>query len=164
MAIIRSPERISPTPLDKGGSYESSNVTVSPLNKGGLRGDRPNLITTGYHLPYNPNLIPIAKILRRHMTEPEKKLWHDYLRNFHYRVLRQRPIDRYIVDFYCPRMKLVIEIDGDTHFTNEGKQRDKERSAILEGYGLRVIRFLNTDIMNNFEAVCNDIEAIAELR
>jgi len=118
------------------------------------------LITTGYHLPYNPDLVHKAKQLRKNMTEAEKRLWYKYLRNFKHRVYRQRPIDQYIVDFYCPALRLVIEIDGESHYTDEGKQYDKRRTEILEGYGLRVIRFTNIDVLKNFEGVCKVIEDI----
>jgi very-short-patch-repair endonuclease len=76
------------------------------------------------------------------MTAAEKKLWYGYLRTFKFKVFRQRPIDHFIVDFYCPSLKLVIEIDGDSHFTDEGKEYDQERAQRLEGYGLRVVRSL----------------------
>jgi len=116
------------------------------------------LITTGFHLPYNPDLKERARELRKNMTEPERKIWYEYLRNFKYQVLRQKPLDNYIVDFYCPELKIVIEIDGDTHFTEEGKVYDEERTRILEGYGLKIIRFLNTDIMRNLAGVVQEIE------
>jgi adenine specific DNA methylase Mod/very-short-patch-repair endonuclease len=116
------------------------------------------LITTGFHLPYNPDLKERARELRKNMTEPEKKIWYEYLRNFKYQVLRQKPLDNYIVDFYCPELKLVIEIDGDTHFTEDRKVYDEERTRILEGYGLKIIRFLNTDIMRNLAGVVQEIE------
>jgi len=102
------------------------------------------LITTGYHLPYNPKLTERAKELRNNLTEAEKRLWYGYLCTFKYRVLRQRPIDNYIVDFYCPKLKLVIEIDGDTHYTDAGKIYDERRTQILESYGLRVVRFITS--------------------
>ncbi len=91
------------------------------------------------------------------MTLAEIKLWYSYLKNFKFKVLRQRPIDHFIVDFYCPSLKLVIEIDGDTHFTDEGKAYDKERTARLESYGLKVIRFTNSQVLRNFEAVCEQL-------
>jgi len=62
-----------------------------------------------------------------------------------------------LFDFYCPSLKLVIEIDGDTHFTDEGKAYDKERTARLESYGLKVIRFTNSQVLRNFEAVCEQL-------
>ncbi|HBE56853.1 MAG TPA: endonuclease, partial [Cyanobacteria bacterium UBA11366] len=76
-----------------------------------------NLKHSDFHLPYNPALVARAKELRKNMTPAEKKLWYGYLRTFQFRVLRQRPIDHFIVDFYCPSLKLVIEVDGESHFT-----------------------------------------------
>ena len=115
-------------------------------------------ITTGYHLPYNPELVERARELRKNLTEAEKRLWYRYLRSYKYRVLRQRPIDNYIVDFYCPQLRLVIEIDGESHYTDEGKMYDKRRTAVLEGYGLKVLRFTNDDVLRNFEGVYQVIE------
>jgi very-short-patch-repair endonuclease len=112
---------------------------------------------SGFHLPYNPTLVPRAKELRKNMTAAEKKLWCGYLKTFKFRVLRQRPIDHFIVDFYCHSLKLVIEIDGDSHFINEAKEYDQERSKRLEGYGLRVLRFTNQQVLNNFEEVCEQL-------
>jgi hypothetical protein len=74
------------------------------------------------------------------------------------RVLRQRPIDNFIVDFYCASLKLVIEIDGESHFTQQGKDYDEERTRILEGYGITVVRFTNVDVLQNFEGVCRELE------
>ncbi len=94
------------------------------------------------------------------MTLAEKKIWYQYLRNFQYRVLRQRPIDNFIVDFYCAKLKLVIEIDGGIHYTNEAKIYDLQRTKVLEGYGLKVIRFTNDEVLNNLEGVCQVIEGL----
>ena len=116
-----------------------------------------NLNNSDFHLPYNTALVARAKELRKNMTLAEKRLWYSYLKNFKFKVLRQRPIDHFIVDFYCPSLKLVIEIDGDTHFTDEGKAYDKERTARLESYGLKVIRFTNSQVLRNFEAVCEQL-------
>ncbi|MBI4548632.1 MAG: endonuclease domain-containing protein [Ignavibacteriae bacterium] len=111
------------------------------------------LITTGHHIPYNPRLKEIARQLRRKMTEAEKKLWYGTLRDFDYTILRQKPLDNFIVDFYCPKAKLVIEVDGDSHDAANAVLYDEERDSILESYGLKVIRFQNEDVMNNFERV-----------
>ncbi|MFB2834738.1 endonuclease domain-containing protein [Floridanema evergladense] len=119
-----------------------------------------NLNTTEFHLPYNPQLIARAKELRKNSTPAEKKLWQNYLRTFKFRVLRQRPIDNFIVDFYCAALKLVIEVDGESHFTKEGQEYDRERTQILQGYGLKVVRFTNDQVLNNFEAVCLEIEGL----
>ncbi|MBE8998707.1 endonuclease domain-containing protein [Nostoc sp. LEGE 12447] len=116
------------------------------------------LNSSNHHLPYNPKLVERAKELRKNMTPAEKKLWNEYLRNFQYRVLRQRPINYFIVDFYCPTLKTVIEIDGDSHFTDEAQDYDLERTNILEGYGLKIIRFTNSQVLNHFDSVCEEIQ------
>jgi len=118
---------------------------------------RRGLITTGFHLPYNPDLVGRARSMRKALTSAEKKLWEGLLRDFKFRVLRQRPIDNFIVDFYCPKMKLVIEIDGAAHFKDEGKALDRERAEILKAYGLRVVRFSDHDVMMHFSEVCEKI-------
>jgi very-short-patch-repair endonuclease len=109
-----------------------------------------------YFLPYNPQLVPRAKEMRKNPTIAERKLW-GYLRNFPVKFWRQRPIDNFIVDFYCPKLKLVIEVDGDSHFTDLGLVYDEERTRVLEGYGLRIIRFTNDEVLQNFEGVCEQI-------
>ena len=103
---------------------------------------------------YTKALIPFAKRMRREMTRAELKLWLDFLRNHEPRVRRQRPFGRFIVDFYCAACKTVIEVDGSSHFTEEGLAYDLERTAFLEGLGLRVVRFSNADVLDNFVGVC----------
>jgi len=117
-----------------------------------------------FHLPYNPELTAKAKQLRRNMPPAKQKLWHSYLRNFKFRVLRQRPIDYFIVDFYCAELKLAIEVDGTAHFTPEGLSADQQRTQRLEGYGISVLRFSNEEIMHQFEAVCDRIQRWPEIR
>lgn len=117
-----------------------------------------NLRHSRNHLPYNPQLVARAKELRKNMTVAEKKLWYEYLRTFPHRVHRQRPIHQYIVDFYCPKLKLVIEVDGDSHFTLEAQEYDQKRTEILQGYGLKVVRFTNEEIMSNLAGVCTVIQ------
>lgn len=119
------------------------------------------LITTGFHLPYNPGLVTLAREMRKKPTEAEKKIWDGFLRDFKFPVLRQRPIDNFIVDFYCANLKLVIEIDGAAHFTDEGRAADKEKKQILAGYGLNVIRFSDHEVVNRFSEVCEKINAIS---
>ncbi len=119
------------------------------------------LITTGFHLPYNPDLVSLARQMRKTQTEAEKKIWFELLRNFKFSVLRQRPIDNFIVDFYCPKLKLVIEIDGAPHFTSEGKSADKTKEEILEGYDLKIIRFTNHEVMDHFHHVCEIISTFS---
>ncbi len=118
------------------------------------------LITTGFHLPYNPNLVERARTMRKNPTLAEKKLWQAYLRKYKHRVLRQRVIDHFIVDFYIPKQKLVIEIDGPVHNEKEVQEYDTQRTLFLEAYNLQVIRFTNDEVMHNFETVCRKIEEI----
>ena len=113
---------------------------------------------TDFHLPYNRQLVETAKELRKNMTPAEKRLWSGYLRTFKFRILRQKPINNFIVDFFCAQLKLVIEVDGESHFTDEGKDYDWERTQILEGYGLKVLRFTNDEVLQDWEGVCRRIE------
>ena len=121
------------------------------------------LITTGFHLPYNPNLIERAKEMRKNPTSAEKKLWESFLRDFPYRVLRQRVIDHFIVDYYCPKLKLVIEVDGEIHGNKEIKQYDEQRTLFLEVYEIHVIRFTNKEVINEFDKVCDRINNFLSL-
>lgn len=116
------------------------------------------------HLPYNPELVGRAKELRLNMTPAEQKLWFGYLRNFKFRVLRQRPIDYFIVDFYCAKLKLVIEVDGAGHFTPEGRAADQRRTGRLASYGITVLRFGNEEVMQQFKAVCDRIQQCSKSR
>lgn len=113
-----------------------------------------------FYLPYNRNLVERAKQLCKNMTAAEKKLWYGYLRTFKLRVLRQRPIDHFIVDFYCPSLKLVIEIDGESHFTNDAQKYDAARTQKLEEYGLQVVRFTNQQVLREFEIVCEKLGSL----
>ncbi len=113
-----------------------------------------HLLKIAERLPYNSKLKERARELRRNMTKAEKKLWYEFLSGHEKRFLKQRPIDNYIVDFYCASSKLVIEIDGDTHFTEEGLEYDKERTSVLEGYSLKVIRFTNNEVLESLDYVC----------
>ncbi len=145
---------IPPAPLIKGGNERGDQI----FDKTTLRSR--GLITKGFHLPYNPKLIERARVLRKNMTEAEKKLWYGLLKNFKYPVLRERPIDNFIVDFYCPKLKLVIEIDGEVHFTSDGKIYDEDRDKILKSYRLKILRFSNWEILRNFDRVCHILENI----
>jgi very-short-patch-repair endonuclease len=122
---------------------------------------RRGLIFKGCHLPYNPNLLSRARELRKNMTPAEKKLWFGFLRDFRIRFIRQHPIDHYIVDFFCPRLMLAIEIDGEQHYTEEGKQYDSIRDEVLSSYGVTVLRVGNGEVMEQFPLVCKRIENCA---
>ncbi|MBQ6873642.1 MAG: endonuclease domain-containing protein [Clostridia bacterium] len=103
---------------------------------------------------YNKKLLENAKELRKHMTLQERHLWYDFLRKYHMKFYKQRPIATYIADFYCPEAKLVIEIDGSQHYSDEGLINDENRTYVLNMFDLEVIRFSNHDVNTNFEGVC----------
>lgn len=107
---------------------------------------------------YDRKLKARADYLRKHMTQQEWNLWYFYLRNHKLKWYRQRIVDRFIVDFYCHAAKLVIEIDGKQHYTDQGIVYDTERTQVLQGYGLKVLRYTNQQLVDNFQDVCWDIE------
>ena len=107
---------------------------------------------------HNPKLTPLAKNLRKNMTKEERKLWYEFLRDYPERFLRQKVIDDYIVDFYCHRAKLAVELDGSQHYEEKEKIYDEERTKHLSEFGIEVIRFSNSDVLNNFEGVCMRID------
>ena len=109
-------------------------------------------------LPYNQELIPFAKELRTNMTPQERRLWYCFLKDYPIRFQRQKSIKSFIVDFYCHKAKLIIEIDGSQHYSEEGIAYDEERTGILKEFDLEVIRFSNNDIDNNFKNVCLSID------
>ena len=111
---------------------------------------------------HNKDIVGVAKILRKNMTKEEKHLWYDFLRTYPNHFIRQKSIGDYIVDFYCASAKLVIELDGSGHYTEEGIEYDKQRTAILNEYGLRVLRISNTEIHNNFRNVCEYIDVVVK--
>ena len=107
---------------------------------------------------HNSQHTEAARRLRKDMTPQERHLWYDYLRNYPVKFYRQRPIDQFIVDFYCSKAHLVIELDGSQHYTVEGITYDQIRSEILNQYQLEVMRFSNVEIDRNFQGVCGEID------
>ena len=107
---------------------------------------------------YNKANIPLAKMLRKNMTPWERKLWYDYLRYYPVRFQRQKAIGNYIVDFYCAKAKLVVELDGGGHYTPEQAQKDKQRTEELEAMNLSLVRICNLDVDRNFAGVCEHID------
>ena len=92
------------------------------------------------------------------MTPWERKLWYCFLNSYPERFYRQKPIGQYIVDFYCPKAGLVIELDGGGHYDISVEEKDAIRSAEIEKMGLKVIRFCNLDVDKNFRGVCEEID------
>ena len=114
-------------------------------------------------LSYNGKNIPLAKELRKNATKEENHLWSDFLSKYEVRFQRQKAIDKFIADFYCHKAKLIIEIDGSQHFTDEGIKKDEFRTEVLKGYDLKVIRFTNLQVANNFRGVCDYIDYVVKL-
>ena len=109
-------------------------------------------------MKHNPENEKFACQLRKEMTPWERKLWYCFLRDYPVRFQRQKCIDEYIVDFYCFRAKLVIELDGGGHYNPESQHKDSLRTRALEKFGLKVIRFCNLDVDKNFYSVCTVID------
>jgi len=110
--------------------------------------------------PYRRHLKQRARILRKNLTEAEVKLWNVIRKNqiSGLRFCRQKPLDIYIVDFYCPQLKLVIEIDGGQHYEDAGLRKDKLRDEYLKKIlKLKVLRFTNLDVLKNIEGTIEKI-------
>ena len=107
---------------------------------------------------YNKANIPLAKELRKNMTPWERKLWYEFLRTYPVRFQRQKAIGNYIADFYCAKARLVIELDGGGHYTEEQLEKDAICTKALESMSLTVLRICNLDIDHNFRGVCEQID------
>jgi very-short-patch-repair endonuclease len=106
---------------------------------------------------YNPRMKQIARKLRKDMTLAEILLWKEIKgkKVLGYDFHKQKPIDEYVVDSYCPRLKLVLEIDGDSH---EGKEEsDKIRQEKLESKGLTILRYWDSDVKNNVDGIVEQL-------
>lgn len=113
-----------------------------------------------YYLPYNKNLKDRAKELLKNQTMPEIKIYEEYLSKLKFRVRKQKIIDNFIVDFYIPKLKLVIEIDGEIH--NNQKEYDKERTILLNKYNLKLIRIKNKDIFERNNKVYKELDSLID--
>ena len=109
---------------------------------------------------HNKQLVPLARALRKNMTKEERRLWYDFLRDYPVRFSRQKVLARYIADFYSAEAKLIIELDGSQHYEDENIRKDARRTEFLEAYGLRIIRVANNEITENFDGVCDYIDAV----
>ena len=107
---------------------------------------------SGMHDSATPRVYRNAARLRKNMTESETKLW-EYLKTkpLGYKFRRQHPIAGYVLDFYCHKLKLSIEIDGGYHLKKEQREIDRERTEYLKSVGITEYRFSNEEILNHFE-------------
>ena len=135
-------------------TVNGTSVFDSPLKRG-ARG-----VFIMKRIRYNPKLKEIAKHLRNHSTKAEIKLW-TYLKGkqvVKYDFHRQKPIDNYIVDFFCNKLMLAIELDGYTHIFEEVVEKDKQKEQKLRELGVRILRFTDDEVMNNIEGILANIE------
>jgi cyclase len=108
----------------------------------------------------NPLIFAMAKDLRKNMTDAEKILWYHLKQNFEeFKFRRQHPLGIYIADFYCHKIKLVIEVDGNIHDNAEVKINDEIRQRNIEEGGIKVIRFKNEEIFKDLEMVLQKIKS-----
>ena len=113
---------------------------------------------------YNPSLVQNARELRTNMTNEERHLWYDFLRDYPVRFSRQKVLGKYIVDFYCSSANLVVELDGSQHYELSGKEYDNARTDYLQQFGLLVLRVSNYEINSNFYGVCDKIDSLVKQR
>jgi len=102
-------------------------------------------------------LVPIGhvKVLRINQTNAERKLW-SRLRDkqfYGYKFYRQYGVGQYIADFYCPKLKLIVEVDGGQHYEEKGLIKDTKRDEYFTSMHISVIRFNNRDVLTNIEGV-----------
>ena len=97
--------------------------------------------------------------LRKNMTLEERILWYQYLRTYPIQWNRQKVIGPYIVDFYCKRAKLIVELDGSQHYDPQSVSYDQMRTTYLNSLGYTVLRFSNTDVKTNLSGVCQAIDS-----
>ena len=109
-------------------------------------------------------LTHLSQELRKNQTKEEARIWYQFLRRYPLQFRRQHPIGPYIVDFYCAKARLVIELDGSQHYAASGMERDRIRTAFLEERGLKVLRFSNSDINMYFQRVCTAIDLTVKER
>ena len=162
MIGLNPPVTCGDSPLYKGANGETSPFTRRPCER--TAETLKNVRSKAMKYAHNPKLVPLAKELRKNMTKEERKLWFEYLRNYPERFLRQKIIGNYIVDFYCSAANLIVELDGSQHFEQEGLDKDRERTAYLENLDLYVFRIPNNAVHENFEGVCEAIDAIVKQR
>ena len=127
-----------------------------PFRKGGQGGFEDSWAPM---LSYNKRLKPLSRRLRSNMTDAERLLWSKIRRKQlkGLQFYRQKIIGDYIDDFYCPDVKLVIEVDGGQHYSDEGRKNDLMRDAYMAGEGITVVRFSDRDVLKNLKAVLEEI-------
>ena len=114
--------------------------------------------TGGNSMESDHKLTKLSQTLRKNQTKEENLLWYNFLRRYPLQFRRQYKIGSYIVDFYCHKARLVVELDGSQHYDPDGKVRDALRTQYLESAGLKVLRFSNLEVTRQFQGVCEAID------
>ena len=144
--------------------HSPSQLCRQPPHRGGQvlppswRGPRNRRREWSDRMIYDHKNVNLARSLRKNMTPWERKLWYCFLNRYEYRFQRQKEIDHYIVDFYCAKANLVVELDGGGHYNPTAQEQDENRTRALESRGLKVLRFCNLDVDKNFYGVCTVID------
>lgn len=117
-----------------------------------------------YYLPYNKSLKQFSRDLRNNSTLGEVLLWQELRAGSinGYKFNRQKPLDHYIVDFYCKKLNLVIEVDGSSHYHEEARMQDQARQKVLEAMNLSFLRFEDLDVKQNMAFVLGEIYRFVE--
>ncbi len=123
-------------------------------------------MATPMHYSASKTVFQYAEILRKSMTDAEKIVWERLCKNqLRVRIRRQHPIGKYIADYYCHELKLVIEIDGAIHLLKENKEYDTNRDITLNEFGIQIIRFTNDQVINHIDQIIEEIKnKIKELK
>ena len=110
-------------------------------------------------LPFNTNLKNLSRELRANSTDAERLLWQKIRRKQlkDYQFYRQKNIGNFIVDFYCPSARIIVEIDGGQHYSDEGLRKDRDRDNFLASFGFAVLRFSDEEVLTNIDAVLERI-------
>ena len=146
------------SPLSGGLPTSEGLPMSSPLSRGLSTQFPPDKGGKGGYLPYNKTLTKKARENRKNPTPAEKKLWFRVLQNKQlagFKFSRQKPIDEYIVDFYCAELMLAIEVDGDSH--TEQQTYDHNRTQRLNALGIEVVRYGNAEVMGDLEGLYDDL-------
>src|SRR4030042_2686628 len=110
-------------------------------------------------LSYDRPLKALSQHLRKNMTDAENRLWLKLRRKQlkGYPFYSQKVIGKYIVDFYCPKANLMIELDGGQHYAEPGQEKDRARDDVLREMGIKVLRFSDRDVFENMGGVMEEI-------
>jgi very-short-patch-repair endonuclease len=140
---------VPPNPLDRGNKAENENVLAPSVKRAG--GVQTHFEHGGFR--YSKTIGEAAKVLRKKMTQAEQKLWDCLLRakQTGYKFSRQKPVDNFILDFYCSELLLCVEVDGEYH--EKAKEQDEARTERLNILGIKVIRYTNQQVLEQIEEV-----------